>query len=82
MTTVGSLEAQNLLPQLLRLVAQGEEIVITDDGKPVARLVPSRTPEQSDVRKVIEEFTAYSRRQGRSLGDLTARDLIEEGRRY
>ncbi len=82
MTTVGSFEAQNLLPQLLARVAKGEEILITEGGKPVAKLVPSRAPEQSDVRKVIEEFKAYSSRQGRTLGDLTIRGLIDEGRRY
>jgi prevent-host-death family protein len=81
MTTVGSLEAQNLLPQLLARVARGEEIVITEGGKPVAKLVPSRPPEQPDIDKVIEEFRAYSLRQGRTRGDLTFREMIDEGRR-
>lgn len=82
MTTIASLEAQHTLPQLLRRVAQGEEIIITEDGKPVAKLVPSGTVDLPDVHQVIEAFKAYSRRQGRTLGDLTPRDLIEEGRRY
>ncbi len=82
MTTIGSFEAQNLLPQLLARVAQGEEILITEGGKPVAKLVPSRSPQQPDVRKVIEEFKAYSSRQARTLGDLGFREMIDEGRRY
>jgi len=82
MTIIASLEAQNILPQLLRRVAQGEEIVITEGGKPVAKLVPSGAAEWPDVRQVIEEFKAYSRRQARTLGDIAFRDLIEEGRRY
>jgi prevent-host-death family protein len=82
MTTVGSFEAQNLLPQLLARVAQGEEILITEGGKPVAKLVPSGSPERPDVKKVIEEFKAYSRRQARTRGDLTFREMIDEGRRY
>jgi len=81
MTTVGPFEAQNLLPQLLARVAQGEEILITEGGKPVAKLIPSPAPEQPDVRKVIEEFKAYSSRQARTLGDLTFREMIDEGRR-
>ncbi len=82
MTTVGSFEAQNLLPQLLARVAQGEEILITEGGKPVAKLVPSRSPQQADVRNVIAELKAYSARQARTLGDLGFREMIDEGRRY
>jgi prevent-host-death family protein len=82
MTTVGSHEAQQQLPQLLARVAQGEEVLITEGGKPVAKLVPSAAPEQRDVAQVIEQFKAYSRRQGRTLGDLTLQEMIDEGRRY
>ena len=63
MTTVGAFEAQGLLPQLLARVAQGEEILITEGGKPVAKLVSAHSPQQPEVRKVIEEFKAYSSRQ-------------------
>jgi prevent-host-death family protein len=82
MTTVGAHEAQTLLPQLLARVAQGEEVLITEGGKPVAKLVPSAAPDQHDVAQVIEEFKAYSRQQGRTLGDLTFQEMIDEGRRY
>ena len=33
-------EAKNRLTQLIRVVEQGESIVITRNGKPVARLAP------------------------------------------
>jgi prevent-host-death family protein len=39
---VGAFEANNKLGQLLDLVEQGEEVVITRHGKAVARLVPVR----------------------------------------
>ena len=39
--TIGAFEAQNTLGALLDRVQQGEEIVITRHGKPVARLVPN-----------------------------------------
>jgi prevent-host-death family protein len=81
MTTIAFSEAQNTLPQLLLRVAQGEEIVITEEGKPVAKLAPYGAAERPNVPQVIEEFKGYSR-QGRTLGDLTPRELIEEGRRY
>lgn len=41
MTAIGASEAQNTLGSLLGRVEQGEEIVITRHGKPVARLIPS-----------------------------------------
>ena len=82
MTSIGALEAQNTLPELLQRVAQGEEFLITDEGEPVAKLVPACDAKRPDVRRVIEAFKAYSRRQGRTLAGLTPHDLVEEGRRY
>ena len=40
MREIGAFEAKNKLGQLLDLVENGEEVVITRHGKPVARLVP------------------------------------------
>jgi prevent-host-death family protein len=40
MRTVGSRELKNRLGRYLGLVGKGETIVVTDRGKPVARLVP------------------------------------------
>ena len=41
MREIGAFEAKNTLGALLDRVEQGEEILITRHGKPVARLVPS-----------------------------------------
>ena len=40
MLQVGAFEAKNTLGALLDKVEQGEEVVITRHGKPVARLAP------------------------------------------
>ncbi len=40
MRTVGSRELKNRLGRYLGLVGRGESIIVTDRGKPVARLVP------------------------------------------
>jgi prevent-host-death family protein len=81
MESVGAYEAKTHLPQLLDRVARGEEIQITRNGRPVARLVPEPVEEASDVRSVIAEIREF--RKGRKLGnDITIRDLIEEGRRF
>ena len=80
MKTVGTYEAKTHLPSLLTQVERGESITITKRGKPIARLVPV-AHERKDVRQVIEEFRAYSKRQNRTLGGLSIREMIEEGRR-
>jgi prevent-host-death family protein len=41
MKTVGSRELKNRLGRYLKLVGQGETFIVTDRGKPVARLVPT-----------------------------------------
>ena len=41
MREIGAFEAKNTLGALLDQVEQGEEIVITRHGRPVARLVPN-----------------------------------------
>ena len=81
MKSVGAYEAKTHLPQLLDRVASGEEIQITRNGRPVARLVPEPAEETSDIRSVIAQIREF--RKGRKLGDdLTIRELIEEGRRF
>ncbi len=79
MREVGVFEAKNKLSALIDTVGRGEEIVITRHGKPVARLV---APERRDVAKA-REAAAWIRqnRVNNSLGDLTLKELIEEGRK-
>ena len=80
METVGSYEAKTHLPKLLDKVAAGERIAITRYGVPVAMLVPVRPSERPDRKQAIEAIRAF--RQGRTLGDLSLRDMIEEGRQF
>ena len=81
METVGSFEAKTHLAQLLERVAQGEEFTITRHGKPVARLVPTTTAKpRPDVRAAVEAMKRL--REGQTLGGLSVREMIEEGRRF
>ena len=81
METVGSFEAKTHLPRLLERVAQGEEFTITKHGKPVARLVPASAPKpKPDVRAAVEAMKQF--RKGQTLGGLSVREMIEEGRRF
>jgi prevent-host-death family protein len=76
---VGAFEAKNRLGQLLDLVERGEEVVITRHGKEVARLVPpkggiNRAEARATARRIREM------RKGVTLGGLSLKDLINEGR--
>jgi prevent-host-death family protein len=82
MTSIGFYEARTHLSELLDQVARGKKVLITRRGRPAALLTPPPAESKKDVRQVIEEFKAYSRRQGRTLGDLSIREMIEEGRRF
>ena len=80
MRTVGAYEAKTHLPALLDEVEQGETITITRHGVPVAKLVPVRERSEEDIRKAIEGLKEL--RKGQTLGGITIRELIEEGRRF
>ncbi|QEH31797.1 Phd_YefM [Aquisphaera giovannonii] len=41
MSTITLREAQATLPELVRRLASGEEVIITEGDRPVARLVPA-----------------------------------------
>jgi prevent-host-death family protein len=79
--SVGSFEAKTHLPELLERVARGERITITKRGRPVAQLVPIPPETNRDVKAVVREMLAYRDRQKRTLGGITVRELVEEGRR-
>lgn len=44
MTAVTIKEAQASLPDLIRQLGEGRELVITENNKPVAKLVPAPVP--------------------------------------
>jgi prevent-host-death family protein len=79
MQTVGSYEAKTHLPELLQRVAAGEEITITRHGVPIAILAPVRGGEKKDIRAAISAILEL--RKNQTLGKLSVRKLIEEGRR-
>ncbi|MFZ4406494.1 MAG: type II toxin-antitoxin system Phd/YefM family antitoxin [Paracraurococcus sp.] len=81
MREIGALEAAGTLGELLDLVEQGEEVVITRGGRVVARLVPGvAIRDRAAAEAAAERMLARSK--GVTLGpNLTLRDLIDEGRR-
>ncbi len=77
--TVGSYEAKTHLPALLDSVAQGERIVITRKGVPVAILSPYQNakPTIENTIKALMQF-----RKKLHLKGLSIREMREEGRRF
>ena len=78
MLTVGAFDAKTHLSSLLNKVTEGEEVLITRRGVPVARLVPAGEADRSDVAEAIRELRSL--RKGVTLGDLNWKELRDSGR--
>lgn len=76
---IGAFEAKTHLSALLDRVAQGEEIVITKRGVPVARLMPENKVQQTERLSAISALKEG--RRGMKLGGLDWKKLRDEGRR-
>ena len=79
MPEVGAYEAKTHLSELLERVSEGERIVITKHGTPVAVLAPIAGHGRRPVLEVISELREF--RQGNTLGDDSLREMIEDGRK-
>ena len=79
MIEIGAFDAKTHLSSLLDKVAQGEEILITKRGRPVARLVPAVQAGQERIEAAIQELRAL--RSGLKLEGLSWKDLRDAGRR-
>jgi prevent-host-death family protein len=76
---VGTYEVKNKLSAILDRVENGEEIVITRRGKPVARLVSAAAgADKSRGLKAMNSIIARSK--GVTLGGLKIKNLDSEGR--
>ena len=79
MIEVGAFDAKTHLSSLLNKVAQGEEVLITRRGIPVARLVPAQEADRSRVAKAIRRLRSL--REGVRLRGLSWKELRDRGRR-
>jgi prevent-host-death family protein len=79
MAEVGAFEAKTHLSRLLDQVERGETIVITRHGRPVAQLAPVGGSSRDDRQRAIAQLKEL--RKGQTLGGLSLRELIDEGRR-
>ena len=79
MIKVGAFEAKTHLSSLLDRVAEGEEVLITKHGKPVAQLVSAAQIDRERVNEAFEKLKLLRKRT--TLGGLSWRMLRDEGRR-
>ncbi|ACY49759.1 type II toxin-antitoxin system Phd/YefM family antitoxin [Rhodothermus marinus] len=78
MPEIGAYEAKTRFSELLRRVEKGERFVITRHGLPVAVLEPISFRRKRNIEEVIQDILEFGRKH--SLGGLTIKELIEEGR--
>jgi len=80
MKKLGAYEVKTHLSRLLDEVERGESFAITKHGRPVALLVPATLGRTGmTVVEAIDGLRKF--RIGRRLGDVTPRELINDGRR-
>lgn len=79
MIEVGTFEAKTHLSALLEKVSQGQEVLITKRGEPIARLVPARRSDRTQVAATIDTLLEF--RKGMKLDGLDWRALRDVGRR-
>jgi len=78
MRTIGLFEAKQKLSELVERASGGEQIGITRHGKLAAVIVPARS--NLSIAQIFSEIEAIHKR-AKPLTGVTAKDLIEEGRR-
>jgi len=76
---VGIYEAKTHFTRWIDKVAEGDSVVITRHGKPVAVLNSYDPVHKTDLTQVINELRRF--RKGKSKGDLSIRQMIDEGRK-
>lgn len=79
MIEVGTFEAKTHLSALLEKVSQGQEVLITKRGEPIARLVPAQRSDRIQVAATIDTLLAF--RKGMKLDGLDWKALRDAGRR-
>ena len=74
-------ETEVSLPELLSKVEQGETVVITREGRPIARLVPEPTGPRRSRAEVLREIEAFRKTMPR----VTVEEILawrHEGHKY
>ena len=84
MTTTLS-QSQADLPRLVELASQGEDVVITVEGKPKARLTRAELPasrplSQAELEQWLAELAEFRRKMSTGKQGLTVEQILEAER--
>ena len=75
---IGSYEAKTKLPEILRRVETGEAFTITNRGKPIADIVPSRSSRHLKTEVAINNILKAKKHK---VSDELLNELKERGRK-
>jgi prevent-host-death family protein len=75
---IGSYEAKTKLPEILRRVEAGEGFTITNRGKPIADVIPSRAGDRLKTQAAIDNILNAVKR---SVSDEALKEMKESGRK-
>jgi prevent-host-death family protein len=75
---IGSYEAKTKLPEILRRVEAGENFTITNHGKAIADVIPSRSSDRSRVLNAIANILKAKKRK---VSDELLEQLRMEGKK-
>lgn len=79
MKTIGSYEVKTKLSEILRRVQAGEAFTITNRGKPVADLLPSRSASRQRIAAAIRDIKSGMSKTAAS--DERLKEYVERGRK-
>ena len=77
-TEIGTYDAKTKLAEILRKVENGENFTITNRGKPVADLVPSRSSGKLKVETAINNLLKIRKHK---VSDSDLNEMKENGRK-
>ena len=75
---IGSYDAKTKLPEILRRVVAGEAFTITNRGKPIADLIPSRSSDRFKAEAAIANILKAKKHK---VSDEKLDELKDSGRK-
>ena len=75
---IGSYDAKTKLPEILRRVETGEAFTITNRGKPIADLIPSKSASQLKTEAAIKNILKATKHR---MTEELLNELKESGRK-
>ncbi|GMQ84159.1 MAG: hypothetical protein BMS9Abin06_0921 [Gammaproteobacteria bacterium] len=75
---IGSYDAKTKLPEILRRVEAGETFTITNRGKAIADLIPSKSSSREKAKQAIDNLLKMAKK---TASDDVLKSLKDSGRK-